>query len=111
MLDDPKSHPMVAFFFDNLLPIPDLSGLTREATPFPNWSSSIGAAMRTEVQRFLEYEIYENTTQVAAPVRAGELAGDLDRALHVREPVAVHVLRGLDVRAWTPASRARRSRR
>ena len=42
MLDDPRSHPTVAFFFDNLLPIPDLSGLTRDATLFPTWSSSIG---------------------------------------------------------------------
>ena len=71
LLDDPKSHPMVAFFFDNLLPIPDLSGLTRDATPFPTWSSSIGAAMRTEVQRFLEYEIYENTAEVAPPYTPG----------------------------------------
>ena len=71
MLDDSKSHAMVAFFFDNLLPIPDLSGLTRDATTFPKWSSSIGSAMRSEVQRFLEYEIFENTMQVAAPYAAG----------------------------------------
>jgi len=71
MLDDPKSHPMVAFFFDNLLPIPDLAGLTRKADEFPTWSSSIGVAMRTEVQRFLEHEIYENTTQAAPPYAAG----------------------------------------
>ena len=30
LLEDSKSHPTVAFFFDNLLPIPDLSGLTRD---------------------------------------------------------------------------------
>ena len=71
LLDDSKSHPTVAFFFDNLLPIPDLSGLTRDATTFPKWSSSIGVAMRSEVQRVLEYEIFENTTQVAAPYAAG----------------------------------------
>ena len=71
LLDDPKSHPMVAFFFDNLLPIPDLSGLTRDAALFPTWSGSIGAAMRTEVQRFLEHEIYENTTQVTPPHAPG----------------------------------------
>jgi len=71
MLDDQKSHAMVAFFFDNLLPIPDLSGLTRDTTVFPKWSSSIGASMRNEVQRFLEYEIFENTAQVAAPYAAG----------------------------------------
>jgi hypothetical protein len=71
LLDDPKSHPMVAFFFDNLLPIPDLSGLTRSATLYPTWSGSIGAAMRTEVQRFLEHEIYENTAQSAPPHAPG----------------------------------------
>jgi len=62
---------MVAFFFDNLLPIPDLSGLTRDTTAFPKWSSSIGATMRTEVQRLLEYEIFENTSQAAPPYAAG----------------------------------------
>jgi len=71
LLNDPKSHPTVAFFFDNLLPIPDLSGLTRNATQYPTWSGSIGAAMRTEVQRFLEYEIYENTAQAAPPHAPG----------------------------------------
>ena len=71
LLDDPKSHPMVAFFFDNLLPIPDLSGLTRDAALFPTWSPTVGAAMRTEVQRFLEHEIYENTAQSAPPYAAG----------------------------------------
>ena len=71
LLDDPRSHPMVAFFFDNLLPIPDLAGLTRDATTFPKWSSSVGVAMRTEVQRVLEYEIYENTAQLAPPYVAG----------------------------------------
>jgi hypothetical protein len=71
LLDDPKSHPTVAFFFDNLLPIPDLAGLTRDAATFPKWSSTIGAAMRTEVQRVLEYEIYENTAQVAPPYTPG----------------------------------------
>jgi len=71
MLDDPRSHATVAFFFDNLLPLPDLSGLTRDGTLFPTWSSSVGAAMRSEVQRLLEYEIYENTTQAAPPYMPG----------------------------------------
>jgi len=71
LLDSGKSHPTVAFFFDNLLPIPDLSGLTRDTALFPTWSSAIGAAMRTEVQRVLEFEIYENTTQVAPPYAPG----------------------------------------
>jgi len=71
LLDDSKSHPTVAFFFDNLLPIPDLAGLTRDAGTFPKWSSSIGVAMRSEVQRVLEYEIFENATQVAPPYAPG----------------------------------------
>ncbi|HEX2657194.1 MAG TPA: DUF1592 domain-containing protein, partial [Polyangia bacterium] len=71
LLDDPKSHATVAFFFDNLLPIPDLAGTGREASLFPTWSSSIGAAMRSEIQRVLEYEIFENTAQSAAPYATG----------------------------------------
>ena len=71
MLDDPRSHAMTAFFFDNLLPLPDLSAQTRSTTLFPNFSASIGAAMRTEVQRVLEYEIYENTAQSAPPYAPG----------------------------------------
>ncbi len=71
MVDDPRTKQMVAFFFDNLLPIPDLAGLTRSSTLFPNWSSSIGVAMRSEVQRVLQYEIFENTTQSSPPYMPG----------------------------------------
>jgi hypothetical protein len=61
LLADQKSHAMVGFFFDNLLPITNLSNLTRDKQLFPMFSASIGAAMRREVQRMLEYEIFENT--------------------------------------------------
>ncbi|HEY0871128.1 MAG TPA: DUF1592 domain-containing protein [Acidothermaceae bacterium] len=71
MVDDPRTKQMVAFFFDNLLPIPDLAGLTRSPTLFPNWSSSIGVAMRSEVQRVLQYEIFENTSQSSPPYMPG----------------------------------------
>jgi hypothetical protein len=71
LLDDAKSRPTVAFFFDNLLPIPDLAGLTRDTAQFPTWSAAVGAAMRTEVQRVLEFEIYENKSQLAPPYMPG----------------------------------------
>lgn len=64
MLDDKRARPMVAFFFDNLLPIPDLGALTRDAKLFPTYTSAIGVAMRQEVQRLLEFEIFENTAAV-----------------------------------------------
>jgi hypothetical protein len=76
MFDDGRSHAMVGFFFDNLLPIPDLNSLTRNATLFPNWSSGLGVSMRQEVQRVLEYEIYENT-QAIGPYQAGSWPGVL----------------------------------
>lgn len=66
-----KSHAMVSFYFDNLLPIPDLKSLERGKTEFPTFSATIGAAMRQEVQKTLEYEIFTNTTQSAAPYAAG----------------------------------------
>lgn len=70
MLDDGRARPTVAFFFDNLLPIPDLGALTRPVSLFPTFSSAIGVAMRQEVQSLLAYEIFENKTAVA-PYAAG----------------------------------------
>lgn len=64
MLTDPRTQATVAFFFDNLLPIPDLGALTRDPALFPTFSSAIGVAMRQEVQRLLAYEIFENTSAV-----------------------------------------------
>ena len=78
MLDDTRSRQMVAFFFDNLLPIPDLAGLTRSPDLFPAWSSSIGAgdavgsAARAAVRDLREHDA------VRAALHAGELAGHLD---------------------------------
>jgi hypothetical protein len=64
LLEDPKSHGMVEFFFDNLLPISGLVSLTRDKVQFPGFSAAVGDAMRKETQRLLEFEIFENTTQV-----------------------------------------------
>jgi hypothetical protein len=50
---------VVQFFFDNLLPIGGLSDIQRDPALFPTFSREIGAAMREETQRFLEYEIFE----------------------------------------------------
>ena len=111
LLDDPKSHPTVAFFFDNLLPIPDLAGLTRDATLFPNWSSSIGVAMRTEVQRVLEYEIFENTTQVAAPYVPGSWPAILTAPYTFVNQALFKYYGSVDVRVRDQRRRARRSRR
>lgn len=71
LLDDQKSRPMVAFFFDNFLPIPDLAGQVRDKAQYPTWTSAIGADMRREVQELLKHEIYENTQQSAPPYGAG----------------------------------------
>jgi hypothetical protein len=59
MLDDPRSRPMLRFFFDNLLPISGLTDLSRDKTLFPAFSSAVGGAMREETQRFLEYQIFQ----------------------------------------------------
>ncbi len=72
MLADQRSHGMVGHFFDNLLPITILPNLTRDKGLFPQFSANVGAAMRREVQRVLEYEIFENTTAVpGSPYAAG----------------------------------------
>lgn len=59
MLDDPQARPVIRFFFDNLLPISNLSNLERDEAVFPTYSAQIGSLMRQETQRFLEYEIFE----------------------------------------------------
>jgi len=61
LLDDPRSRPVVRFFFDNLLPISNLSRLERDEELFPTFSAPIGALMREETQRFLEHEIFEGS--------------------------------------------------
>jgi hypothetical protein len=61
MLEDPRSRPVVRFFFDNLLPISNLSRLERDEALFPTFSAQTGALMREETQRFLEYSIFEDT--------------------------------------------------
>ncbi len=72
MLTDQRSHGMVGHFFDNLLPITILPNLTRDKGLFPQFSANIGASMRREVQRVLEYEIFENTTAApGSPYAAG----------------------------------------
>ena len=70
LLNDPKSHPTVAFFFDNLLPISILTGLTVTAS-FPDVVAQHRRRDAAEVQRVLEHEIFENTTQVAPPHAPG----------------------------------------
>ncbi|MGK3994248.1 DUF1592 domain-containing protein [Sorangium sp. So ce1024] len=59
MLEDPRSRTTIRFFFDNLLPISSLADLERNAQTFPTFSRAIGALMREETQRLLEYEIFE----------------------------------------------------
>src|SRR6185436_19605475 len=61
MLDDPRARLVVRFFFDSLLPISALGGLERDRSQFPTYSPAIGAAMREETQRLLEYEIFDGS--------------------------------------------------
>jgi hypothetical protein len=70
MLDDPRSRPVIRFFFDNLLPIANLSRLERDDFFFPTFSSATGALMREETQRFLEYEIFEGSGSWRAALTA-----------------------------------------
>ena len=70
MLDDPRSRPVVRFFFDNLLPIANLSRLERDEELFPTFSAAIGASMREETQRFLEHEIFEGSGSWRAALTA-----------------------------------------
>lgn len=59
MLADPRSRPVVRFFFDGLLPLTGLTDLERDKTLFPTFSAQIGAFMREESHRFLENAVFE----------------------------------------------------
>jgi hypothetical protein len=59
LLADPRSHKVVRFFFDNLLPISGLTDLERDKALYPTYTPAIGALMQEETQRLLEYEIFE----------------------------------------------------
>ncbi len=59
MLADPRSHRVVRFFFDNALPISALQYLERSEERYPTYDAQVGAAMREEVQTFLEHVIFE----------------------------------------------------
>lgn len=58
LLADPRSHEVVRFFFDNLLPISGLSALERDKDIYSTFNAKIGSLMRTETQTFLEQEIF-----------------------------------------------------
>lgn len=61
LLEDPRSHATVRFFFDNLLPIASLSQLVRDPAAFPGWTPEVGALLHQETQTFLEYEIFSGS--------------------------------------------------
>jgi hypothetical protein len=61
LLDDPRSHKMVRFFFDNLLPINGLSDLERDKMLYPTYTPALGLLMQEETQRTLEYEIFQGS--------------------------------------------------
>jgi hypothetical protein len=70
MVDDERSRVVVAFFFDNLLPIASLSHLQRDAALYPTFTGRIGDLMRTETQTFLQYEIFSGTGTVESLLTA-----------------------------------------
>jgi Protein of unknown function (DUF1592)/Protein of unknown function (DUF1588)/Protein of unknown function (DUF1587)/Protein of unknown function (DUF1595)/Protein of unknown function (DUF1585) len=61
LLDDPRSHHVVRFFFDNMLPISSLSALERDPLRYPSYTAQIGAYLREETQSFLEHVIFADS--------------------------------------------------
>ncbi len=58
LLDDPRSHGVVKYFFDSLFPLTTLTDLARDPTMYPKFSPQIGAYMRQETETFLEHEVF-----------------------------------------------------
>lgn len=59
LLADPKSHSIVRFFFDNLLPISSITDVARDAAQYPTFSPTIGSLMQQETRAFLDYEVFQ----------------------------------------------------
>jgi hypothetical protein len=70
MLADPRAKRMVRFFFENLLPISGLSDLERDKTLYPAYTPAIGALMKEETQRLLEFEVFEGSGTWAGALTA-----------------------------------------
>jgi len=58
LLDADKSHGIVKFFFDSLLPITTLTDQTRDPVKYPNFSPQMGSYMRQETEKFLDNQIF-----------------------------------------------------
>lgn len=58
-----RSHDVVRYFFDYLLPIQALSALTRDPDLFPGsgYTSAIGPLMRAEAETLLDKEVFEGS--------------------------------------------------
>ncbi len=111
MVDDTRTRDMVAFFFDNLLPLPDLVRPHAEYDPVSELvvqhrrGDAGGGSARPSVRDLREHGA------VGAALHAGQLAGHPDGTVHLREQVAVQLLRRIFVCAGNARSLARISRR
>lgn len=68
LLADPRAKQVVAFFFDRLLPISELHALNRDPLRYPKFTPRIGALLRQETQKFLEYLIFGD--DASEPIKA-----------------------------------------
>jgi len=59
LLAAPQARSVTRFFFDNLLPLSQLSNLQRDPVRFPIYSLDFAAALREETQTFLEHQIFD----------------------------------------------------
>lgn len=73
LLDDPRSHAVVAYFFDSLLPVDALLDATRSD---PGYSKAFGQRAHEATQRFLEHEIFEQSGSWSSVLSATYAFGD-----------------------------------
>jgi hypothetical protein len=62
LLSDPRSRPVIRYFFDHFLPIGGLAHLERDPKRFPSYSAKIGELLRQETQTFLEAGMFATAT-------------------------------------------------
>jgi hypothetical protein len=73
LLDDVRSHAVVGYFFERLLPV---AGLLDEGRSDPGYSLALGRQMLAATQRSLEQQIFESHSSWPAVLSAEEAFGD-----------------------------------
>lgn len=62
LLEDPRSRPALVRFFRDFMQVKELDTLAKNAGAFPQFSATLGPAMRVEMERMFENIVFEESS-------------------------------------------------